>query len=226
MEKLTPFIMCVIFLAVAFCFWRLALKISSYAARRKILSYGKASEESTSVLLISYFGELAVHTNVWLPLKTKNATIYTEIDDIVILLTCIAVIEVKSMTGQIFNGDSRTWHQSTRLRSGERRELDFENPIIQNERHIIALTKILENEKIDIPPIYNIVIFSSNKVVFSEDSPEVYSLSNAINKMKELSNGKKLSHKEKLKISRAIKKYSTNPVKARAHNAKVRKLPK
>lgn len=221
MEKLTPFIMCVIFIFIAFCLWRIALKISSYAARKRILSYNLASVESTSVLLISYFGEFAVRPDVCLPVNTKRGIIYMHADDIIILPTSIAVIKIKSMSGQIFNSDSRTWHQSARLRSGERKELDFENPITENERNIIALTKILEKEKLNVPAIYNIVIFASDKVVFSDESPEVYSLSKAVAKLKALSSGEKIPLKERQAFIRAIKKYSTTPAKARAHNRKI-----
>ncbi|MBE6654813.1 MAG: NERD domain-containing protein [Ruminococcaceae bacterium] len=225
MEKLIPFIMCIIFIVIAFFLWKAAMKISSFAARRKILSYSRASEEATSVLLISYFGELSVLTNTFLPIKTTRGTVYTDVDNIVILPTCIAVVEVKSMNGQIFTGNAHKWHQSVRLKNGERKEIDFENPIIKNERHIVTLTQIFERENIPTPPIYNIVMFSSDKIVFSQDQPEAYTRSAAIEKMRALSKrGKKFTFKEKRAIIRAIKKYSTSAANARAHNAKISKM--
>ena len=121
MEKLIPLIMCIIFVFIAFCMWKLTIQISSFAARRKILSYSRASEEATSVLLISYFGEFSVMTNTFLPIRTTRGIVYTDIDNIVILPTCIAVVEVKSMKGQIFTGNSQKWHQSVRLKTGERK---------------------------------------------------------------------------------------------------------
>ena len=226
MEKLTPIIMCIIFVLIAFCLWKAAIKISSFAARRKSLSYSRASEEAASMLLMSYFGEFSVHTRVHLPLRTTRGVIYTDIDNIVILPSCIAVVEVKSMKGQIFMGDQKRWHQSVKLKSGERKEVDFENPVIKNERHIVALTQIFEREKIEIPPIYNIVMFSTNSVVFSEDQPEVFTLSAAIDNRKSLSRGKRFTRKEKRRFSRAIKKYSTSAANARAHNAKISKMAK
>ncbi len=221
MEKLTPFIMCMIFIFIAFCLWRLALKISSFAARRTILSYSRASVEATSVLLLSHFGELAVKTNKCLPVMTKSGKMYLQVDDIIIFPSCIAVVKVKSMSGQIFNNDPRTWHQSARLRSGERIEQDFPNPVVANERNIIALTKIFEREKIEVPPIHNIVIFSSEKVVFSEESLEVYTLTSGIEKLCKLSDGKKYSFRERHAMAKAINKYSLSPDKARIENRKV-----
>lgn len=221
MEKFAPFIMCVIFIFIAFCLWRLALKISSLAARKKILSYDLASKESTSVLLMSYFGEFAVRPDKWLPVMTRMGKIYSLVDDIIFLPTCIAVVKVKSMSGQVFNGPSRKWTQSVRLRNGEHKEVEFENPIIENERNIIAITKIFEKEKITPPPMYNIVIFASDKVVFSEESPEVYTLSDAVKKLKSLSDGKKIPLKERMAYIRAVKKYSTTKSAARANNKKI-----
>jgi hypothetical protein len=227
MEKLTPFIMCTIFVIAAFFLWKLAVKLSSYAARRKILAQNNAaSKEATSVILISHFGEFAVRPNVCLPIRTGKTFMYGKIDNIVILPTCIAVVQVESMRGQIFgNMGKHIWHQSVRMPDGERKEKDFENPISNNERNIVALSKILEHEKITPPPIYNIIIFSSDKVVFSEECPEVYSLTAAINKMKALAkrNAKnaKITFSERRRLIRAIKKYSVPVNKAKAHNAKV-----
>jgi hypothetical protein len=216
--------MCIIFIAVSFCFWKLAVKISSLAARKKILSRKtEASKEETSVLLLSHFGEFSVLPNVYLPSRIGKYTLYGKVDNIIILPSCIAVIHVESMRGQIFCGNSETWHQSVRLQGGERKETDFENPIISNERNIIALTKIFEREKINVPSIYNIIIFSSDKILFSDETSEVYSLSAAVSKLKRLAKGKRLPLKERLLYRKTIKKYSVSPKRARLHNAKVQR---
>ena len=155
--------------------------------------------------------------------RTGKYSVYGKVDNIVILPSCIAVVHVESMRGQIFGGSDAVWHQSIRLPGGERRETDFENPILANEKNIIALTQIFEREKIATPPIYNIIIFSSNKVLFSDESAEVYSLSAAIAKLKALAKGKKIPFKERITLRKIIKKYSLHPKKARLHNAKVQR---
>ena len=227
MEIFTPFIMCALFVLAAFCFWKLAVWLSSYAARKKILAgKGAASKEATSVVLISHFGEFAVHPNVCLPIRTGKFHVYCKVDNIIVLPSCIAVIQVETMRGQIFCGGGAVWHQSLRLQNGSHQETDFDNPIINNERNIIALAQILERERIAPPPIYNIIIFSSDRVIFSEESPEVYTLSKAIEKMKAISvtknsKEKKIPFKEKRRIIHAIKKHSVSPAKAKAHNAKI-----
>ena len=228
MEIFTPFIMCALFVLAAFCFWRLSVKLSSYAARKKILAgKGSAGKEATSVVLISHFGEFAVRPNVCVPIRTGKFHIYSKVDNIVVLPSCIAVVQVETLRGQIFCGSGAVWHQSLRLTNGTSQETDFDNPIINNERNIIALAQIFEREKITPPPIYNIILFSSDKVIFSVEAPaEVYTLSKAIEKMKALSSKKnakekKIPFKERMRIIRAIKKYSVSPAKAKAHNAKV-----
>ncbi|MBQ7291813.1 MAG: NERD domain-containing protein [Clostridia bacterium] len=228
MEIFTPFIMCALFVLAAFCFWRLSVKLSSYAARKKILAgKGSAGKEATSVVLISHFGEFAVRPNVCVPIRTGKFHVYSKVDNIVVLPSCIAVVQVETLRGQIFCGSGAVWHQSLRLTNGTSQETDFDNPIINNERNIIALAQIFEREKITPPPIYNIILFSSDKVIFSVEAPaEVYTLSKAIEKMKALSSKKnakekKIPFKERLRIIRAIKKYSVSPAKAKAHNAKV-----
>ena len=223
-EKLIPFVMCIVFVIIAFGLWLLAVKLSSLAARKKIMAQkNEASKEATSVLLLSHFGEFSVLPNVYLPSRNGKYTLYSKVDNIVLLPSCIAVVHIESMRGQIFGGSSSTWHQSVRLQNGERRENDFENPILLNEKNIIALTKIFEREKITTPPIYNIIIFSSDKVLFSDESAEVYSLSSAIAKLKTLSKGKRIPFKERLILRRTIKKYSVSSQKARTHNARVQR---
>ncbi len=227
MEIFTPFIMCAVFALAAFCFWKLAVKLSSYAARKKILACkGEISKEATSVVLISHFGEFAVRPNVYLPMRTGKLHLYGKVDNIVILPSCIAVVQVETLRGQIFCGNGAVWHQSLRLSNGSHQETDFDNPIMSNERNIIALSQIFERRKITPPPIYNIILFSSDKVIFSEESPEVCTLSKAIEKMKGLakaksSKEKRIPMKERRRIIRAIKKYSVTPSKAKAHNLKV-----
>lgn len=223
-EKLIPFIMCIVFIAVSFCFWMLAVKLSSLAARKKIMAKKvEASKEEVSVLLLSHFGEFSVLPNAYLPSRSGKYSLYGKVDNIVILPSCIAVVHVESMRGQIFGGRGATWHQSVRLPGGERREMDFENPIISNEKNIIALTHIFEREGIATPPIYNIIIFSSDKVLFSDEAAEVYSLSAAIAKFKTLAKGKRVPFKERNVWRKTIKKYSVSPKKARVHNAKVQR---
>ena len=223
-EKLIPFIMCIVFIVISFGFWLLAVKLSALAARKKIMANKlEASKEEVSVLLLSHFGEFSVLPNTFLPSRNGKYLYYDKVDNILLLPSCIVVIHVENMRGQIFGGSGSTWHQSVRLPGGERKEVDFENPIMRNEKNIIALTKIFERENITTPPIYNIIIFSSDKVLFSDESSEVYALSAAIAKLKSLAKGKRIPYKERILYRKTIKKYSVSPKKARMHNAKIQR---
>ena len=86
---------------------------------------------------------------------------------------------------------------------------------------IVCYKLIFEKKKIQSPVLRNIIIFSSDNVIFSDDCPEVYSLSTAIEKMKVLSKGTRIPLGERLKLIRTIKKASVPLSYARAHNAKV-----
>ena len=225
MEFLVPILICAVFILAAYGLMRLSLFISSTMARRKILSYGKASEDTVSALLISHFGAANVISNKYLPYRTKNGTAYTEIDCIVILKGRIAVIEVKSLVGTIHNPNSDTWHQSAVMRDGERKELDFINPILQNERHISALAGIFEKEKITPQPkMESLVIFTSARAAFTYDrQKEVYSLPEAIKKLKAMNTGKGYRLRDRLKIKRTIQKYAKSTRQAMALNRKIRR---
>lgn len=216
--------MCVIFAAIAYGLMKLTLKISSAAARRKILSYGRPSENAASALLCSYFGEMNVLSGRWLLcLDRAGRKMYTEIDDVVVLGSCIVSVEIKSLVGKIYSDDEYTWHQSALMRSGEKKELDFTNPILQNERHISALTELLKKEGIPCPPIHNVVIFTSDKAVLTSEYPEVFNLKNGVEYIKSLSAKKTLSAKQRLAIIRAINKNSAKPAAARAYNERSRR---
>lgn len=225
MEFLVPILICVVFVLAAYGLMRLSLAVSSAMARRKILSYGKASEDTVSALLISHFGASHVISNQYLPYRTKNGTAYTEIDCIVVLKGKIAVIEVKSLVGTIYNPNTDTWHQSAVTRDGDRKELDFVNPILQNERHIAALAGILEKGKITPKPkIESLVIFTSARASFTYDrQKEVYTLPEAIKKLKAMNTGNDLNLRSRLKIIHTIRKYSKSRRQAAAANRRIRR---
>lgn len=81
----------------------------------------------------------------------------TQIDHIVVSVYGIFVVETKNMHGRIYGSiHSEYWSQylpETRYRN---REYRFRNPSWQNEGHIKALRRVLEDNKI---PIYGIVVF-------------------------------------------------------------------
>ena len=218
MEFLTPIFICAVFVLIAYGLMRLALFISSTAARRKILSYGKASEEAVSALLISHFGASNVICNRYLPYRTPTGTAFTEIDCIVILRGRIAVVEVKSLVGSIYNPPSETWHQSAVMKNGEHKELDFVNPILQNARHAAALSGILEKAVLSSKPkIESLVIFTSARAVFTyERQKEIYTLPEAVKKLKAMNKGRRFRLRDRIKIHHVIQKSAKSKRQAMA----------
>lgn len=219
MEKFAPIIMCAIFVAIAYGLMKLTLKISAAATKKRILAYGRPSENAASALFCSQFGEMNVLTNKWLLCQdTRGRKLYTEIDDIIVLPSCIVCVEVKSLVGNIASDGEYMWHQSVRTRTGEMKELDFANPILQNERHVDAVKAVLEKENVPCPPIYNMVVFTSEKVAFSHEHPQIYSLADSVEYIKALSKARTLSTKQRLDIIRAINHNSPKASRARAYN--------
>lgn len=215
--------MCAVFAVIAYGLMKLTLKLSALAARKKILSYGRPSEQAASALLCSYFGTASVLSGIWLPcLDERGKKMYTEVDDIIVLGSCIVSVEIKSLVGKIYSDDERTWHQSAVTRSGEKKELDFTNPVLQNSRHIEAIKAALKKENISPPEIYNAVIFTSEKVVFTVEQPNVFRLGDGVEYIKSLSKEKTMSTQKRLSIIRAIRKNSAKPFQARAYNDKKR----
>lgn len=210
MELLFPVFIAAAFLGLSYLLMRAVIALEKLSARRKILSYGKAAEDTVAALLVSHFGPNVILTNRYLPYRTKNGTAYTEVDCIAVLRGAVAAIEVKSLVGSIRNPDTELWHQSAVTRDGDIKELDFTNPILQNERHILSLVGIFEKERISPKPrIENLVIFTSDKVSFARArQSEIYSLSSAIERLKELNRIYTLSGKERYAILRSIKKHA------------------
>lgn len=121
-------------------------------------------EEGVRHRLSYYYGKKGakVLTNLYIPYGDDKTT---EIDVIMLYKSGIYVIESKNYKCQI-KGHSRTrsWTKIYPSKDGTINEMEFYNPILQNENHIKSLDKFL-----DIPDLkfYNIIVFS-NKTEFQD----------------------------------------------------------
>lgn len=223
MEKIIPFIMCAVFVLAAYGLLKLSLFISSYVTRKKILSYGVASENAATALFCSYFGMKNVISNAVLPVYTSAGKRYTEIDNIIVLPTCVAVIEIKSMIGRIENPEgAQTWRQNAVTRSGEIKELDFRNPFIQNDRHAAAVKEALKNMPFA-PPVYGFVVFTSPRVSFVFKNDKILKPTQAVDKLQQLSSrGRKLTGEQKSEILTRLRTISKKSRPAFAKQVKMR----
>lgn len=223
MEKIIPFIMLAVFIFAAFGLYRLAVFISSYVTRKKILSYGVLSEDAATALFCSYFGMKNVISRAVLPVDTPAGKRYTEIDNIIVLPTCIAVVEIKSMIGRIDNpAGAAYWRQSAVTRTGEHKELDFRNPLMQNERHIAAVKEAIKFLPLRIP-VYGFTVFTSPRVSFVYENDEILKPTEAVDKMQALSvRGRKLPSEEKSEILSRLRAITKKSRPAFAKQVKMR----
>lgn len=198
MEKLIPFFMAAIFVAVTFGLLRLALSVSGRLTRQKILSAKTVTADAAVAYLCSVFGMKNVLSRVILPVETPVGRRFARIDAVVLLPTGLAVLELIDLSGHVENRDALVWHQSTVTRSGGPGESDFENPFTQNERHLRAVRETL-GKTVSIP-LTGLVVFTSPRVSFSEKRADVYTLTEAVEALRGLSaRGKKLSAEERAK---------------------------
>lgn len=227
MERIVPYLISALFLLLMFLLMRLTHFLTDRRASRKILTFGRAAEDTVGALLMTRFGGDAVLHNVYLPYRTKDGIAYTEVDCIAILPAGIVPIEVKSLVGRITNPDGKTWHQSTVTRSGEQKELDFVSPILQNERHMEALIGIFEQERVlPKPRLENMVVFTSNRASFVYvRQKEIFTLSEALEFLDEWAKEGPLDKKQRLAIRRSILQNAVSKRQAIRQNRRIRQNP-
>lgn len=135
---------------------------------RNRYDYGqKGSDfENTVYNIVTEFIEPEnVYKNMYI--KRKNGRL-TEMDIIAVHQTGIYVFECKNYSGWIFgNGKNRAWLQT--FKNGDKYK--FYNPIFQNEIHINAVKKLLNNYKI---PYFSIIVFGNQcelkNIVYNQEN--------------------------------------------------------
>ena len=206
-------------LAVVIFVFVAIIHIRTTAARRKIEDYGRPSEKKIDSLLKKAFGENAVLTGIYLPYIKLNYDKQAEIDHIVVLRSGVYVIEVKSHNGRIYNPNEHDW-----LQTYNDKKLRFYNPLRQNNTHVRIINDILKSEGQYNVPLYNIVVFTSNKVSFTHKYDNLIKTNELIDYIRK--NGKKnaLSTKQTARIRSIIKLHAIrDPKIMRRHKNEMRK---
>lgn len=201
----------IVIIVVAFC---IILKIQTAARRKKVESYGKESEQRVDALLKENFGEDFVMTGTFLPYLRSSEGKYTEIDHIVFTRGGIFVIEVKSHNGFIKCPNDRFWWQNY-----NDKKIRFYNPIWQNNTHVKIVQEILRNEGQYNLPIHSIVVFTSNKVTFSEKYDNLIGVGELVGYIKHRCRKNTISAQRLRRIIAIIKKHSSSSRKV-AHKHK------
>lgn len=118
---------------------------------------GTIGERKIYAILENLKGSKGMLPNCYLPLENGETT---EIDLILIHESGIYVIESKNFGGWIFGNDTQKfWTQSFSDGRGGSKKYKFYNPLWQNEMHIRAVQKILENSRVN---IYSYIVFGDD----------------------------------------------------------------
>ncbi len=183
-------------------FLSIAITVKSKKRTKAIENYGKPSEKRLKEILEDAFSSAAVFTNVYIPYSSGNRDRCTEIDAIVVIQNGIFVIELKSHNGKIICSDSNRW---TQIYNDKR--VSFYNPIFQNESHIKVINRILKNEGQYNVPIYNLVVFSSNKVTFTKEYKQVVNLDSLVRNIKSTGKNETISIAQTSRIRTILNSY-------------------
>ncbi|WP_197463738.1 nuclease-related domain-containing protein [Desulfuromonas sp. DDH964] len=145
--------------------------------RKRFARFQNNGEELLSRVVLSHFGPPNYHLMNHVTLQLKDGT--TQVDHILISRFGVFVIETKHYKGWIFaNANSANWTQvlfNFRFK--------FQNPIIQNRRHVRAVEDLLDF----LPPgiIKSVVVFTGEAHFKTEVPQGVFYLSGLIEYLRE-----------------------------------------
>ncbi len=194
-------LLCGIILIAAFLLF-VIIKIKSANRIKEIENYGKPSEKKLKELLEKAFSPSAVFSSVYIPYTNGDKDKYAEMDAVLILRSGVFVIELKSHNGKIINGDTRYW---TQIYNDKR--ISFYNPLYQNSTHSKVINNIFKSEGQYNVPIYNVVVFSSTKVTFTNKYPNLVQLDDLIKYIKKTGKSNAMSISQTSRLRTVLRSY-------------------
>jgi Nuclease-related domain. len=189
----------VVVIAVVIILIYLIKNIRGEINAKKILKYGRQSEDFIYNLLRTRYSGNNIIRNAYYRINNGGTT---EVDIILVASNGIQVIEVKGMKGYIENPFKGDWCQMYR-----NKVLMFQNPFEQNVPHITAIQKIIRKEQISNVPIRNIVVFTDPTVKFEFKEEMLLTSNKLLPFLADLNRNKFLKRKEIRNITRVLKKY-------------------
>lgn len=180
----------------------IVIKIKSATRIKEIENYGKPSEKRLKELLEHEYSPNAVFSGIYVPYINKGVDRYAEIDAVVVLSSGVFVIELKSHNGKITNGDTKYW---TQVYNDKR--ISFYNPMYQNDTHVKVINSILKSEGQYNVPIYSVVVFTSNKVTFTNDYKNLVSLDELTRYIKKTGKSDAISIPQTTRIRTILRSY-------------------
>lgn len=190
----------IIIFAAALLF--LVIKIKSAKRIKQIENYGKPSEKRLKELLEKAFSPSAVFSGVYIPYTNGERDKYAEMDAVLILRSGVYVIELKSHNGKIINGDTKYW---TQIYNDKR--ISFYNPLYQNTTHSKVITNIFKSEGQYNVPVYNVVVFSSQKVTFTNSYHNLVLMDDLLKYIKKTGKNDALSIAQTSRLRTILRSY-------------------
>ena len=180
----------------------LTIKIKSAKRIKQIENYGKPSEKRLKELLERSFSPAAVFSGVYIPYTNGEKDKYAEMDAVLILRSGVFVIELKSHNGKIINGNTKYW---TQIYNDKR--ISFYNPIYQNATHTKVIGNIFKSEGQYNVPIYNIVVFSSSKVTFTNQHQNLVLIDDLVKHIKKIGKNEFMSISQTSRLRTILRSY-------------------
>lgn len=206
-------------LAVVMIVFAIVVRRHMARQRKKVESFGKESEQRVDAMLKKAFGEENVMTGVYLPYINLDYDKFAEIDQIVILRSGVFVIEVKSHNGFIDNPNQHDWWQTY-----NDKKIRFYNPLRQNNTHARIVGDILKSGGQYNVPIHNVVVFTSNRVSFSNKYDNLLKKHEFIGYIKRVGKKNSMSVTQTSRVRALIKSKAVTGTKVeRSHRNAMRK---
>ena len=167
-ESITPFLLVFLSVDAVALFCLLWYLIRRETKRKKVLHYGDKAEESVAQTIREEFPGSVLFNDVYFTMPNGNTT---QIDHILLCKWGVFVIETKSHNGKI-NIGKKDWVQMYKDKV-----VYFHSPVLQNEAHQKALTRVLkQNRQTKNFEVKGVVVFTSLHVHCSQNVPGVVRL--------------------------------------------------
>ena len=180
----------------------IVIKLKSAKRIKQIENYGKPSEKRLKEMLEKAFSPSAVYSGVYIPYTNGEKDKYAEIDAVLILRSGVFVIELKSHNGKIINGDTKYW---TQIYNDKR--ISFYNPLYQNSTHSKVINSIFKSEGQYNVPIHNVIVFSSSKVSFTNNYPNLVLIDDLVKYIKKTGKNEAMSIAQTSRLRTILRSY-------------------
>ena len=189
-----------VLLLIAYCCYRIYVGYAS----EKILRGNRKQKHFLSALLTARFGKKYVLSDLSLLGGGKGTDQRYYVTSEVILINAGGLFVIRSVPGNglIDLSGEETWFRLLNDQSNP-----FPNPFEQNEIFVRLLKSLFRYEKIPNVPIYNIVVFTGNRVKFNQKMNGLLQVNHLIPYLCDMKKNSFLKLTERQRILRALQKH-------------------